>query len=69
MGEQTFTARARNAGSNDADAARRVALTHHPIGRLGEPADIAKGIVFLASDDAGFMTGAGLVVDGGLTAQ
>ena len=69
MGEQTFTARARNAGSNDADAARRVALTHHPIGRLGEPTDIAKGIVFLASDDAGFMTGAGLVVDGGLTAQ
>ena len=38
----------------------------HPIGRLGVPDDIAKGIVFLASDDAGFMTGAGLVVDGGL---
>jgi NAD(P)-dependent dehydrogenase (short-subunit alcohol dehydrogenase family) len=33
------------------------------------PTDIANGIVFLASDDAGFMTGAGLVVDGGLTAQ
>jgi NAD(P)-dependent dehydrogenase (short-subunit alcohol dehydrogenase family) len=69
MGEQTFTARARNMGSNDADAARRIALSHHPIGRLGVPEDIARGIVFLASDDAAFMTGAGLVVDGGLTAQ
>jgi 3(or 17)beta-hydroxysteroid dehydrogenase len=69
MGEQTFTARARNLGSNDVDDARRMALSTHPIGRLGIPNDIAKGIVFLASDDAGFMTGAGLVVDGGLTAQ
>ena len=40
-----------------------------PIGGLGMPDDIAKGIVFLASDDAACMTGAGLVVDGGLTAQ
>jgi NAD(P)-dependent dehydrogenase (short-subunit alcohol dehydrogenase family) len=31
--------------------------------------DIAQGIVFLASDDAGFMTGSALVVDGGWTAQ
>ena len=69
MGEQTFSARARNIGSNDVDDARRMALATHPIGRLGVPNDIAKGIVFLASDDAGFMTGAGLVVDGGLTAQ
>jgi NAD(P)-dependent dehydrogenase (short-subunit alcohol dehydrogenase family) len=69
MGEQTFAARARHHGSNDTDAARNIALSTHPIGRLGVPNDIAKGIVFLASDDAGFMTGAGLVVDGGLTAQ
>ncbi|MGH7753910.1 MAG: SDR family oxidoreductase [Gemmatimonadales bacterium] len=39
------------------------------MGRLGTATDVAKGIVFLASDDAGFMTGAGLVVDGGWTAQ
>jgi 3(or 17)beta-hydroxysteroid dehydrogenase len=36
---------------------------------MGTPDDIAKGIVFLASDDAAFMTGAGLVIDGGITAQ
>ena len=36
---------------------------------MGAVSDIAKGIVFLASDDACFMTGAGLVVDGGITAQ
>src|SRR5437667_12298657 len=69
MGEQTFAARARNRGNNDVEAARRLAASAHPIGRLGTPDDIAKGIVFLASDDAAFMTGAGLVVDGGLTAQ
>ena len=36
---------------------------------MGTVTDIAQGIVFLASDDAAFMTGAGLVVDGGITAQ
>jgi 3(or 17)beta-hydroxysteroid dehydrogenase len=69
MGDQTFAARARNRASNDVDAERRRTVSAHPIGRLGMPDDIAKGIVFLASDDAAFMTGAGLVVDGGLTAQ
>jgi 3(or 17)beta-hydroxysteroid dehydrogenase len=69
MGEQTFLGRARNLGTNDVDAVRQQAMTRHPIGRLGVPEDIAKGIVFLASDDSGFMTGAGLVIDGGSTAQ
>ncbi|MEZ5854460.1 MAG: glucose 1-dehydrogenase [Hyphomicrobiaceae bacterium] len=69
MGAQTFVARATQTGTNDTEAARTVALKSHPIGRLGHPDDIANGICFLASDDAGFMTGAGLVVDGGLTAQ
>ena len=36
--------------------------------RLAVPMDIAKGILFLASDDAGYMNGAGLIVDGGLRA-
>ena len=69
MGAQTFVARAKQAGTNDVDGARGAALKMHPIGRLGVPRDIALGIVFLASDDAAFMTGSGMVVDGGLTAQ
>jgi NAD(P)-dependent dehydrogenase (short-subunit alcohol dehydrogenase family) len=40
----------------------------YPLGRVGEPADIAAAIAFLASDEAGFVNGANLVVDGGLTA-
>jgi NAD(P)-dependent dehydrogenase (short-subunit alcohol dehydrogenase family) len=51
------------------DEARQQSLARLPIGRMGTVTDIAKGIVFLASDDAAFMTGAGLVVDGGITAQ
>jgi NAD(P)-dependent dehydrogenase (short-subunit alcohol dehydrogenase family) len=69
MGAQTFASRARQVGSNDVEGARSVAMRQHPIGRLGAAEDIALGIVFLASDDAGFMTGSGMVVDGGLTAQ
>ncbi|MEX0942363.1 MAG: glucose 1-dehydrogenase [Pseudomonadales bacterium] len=40
----------------------------HPIGRLGVAEDIARGVLFLASDDASFMTGSELVIDGGYTA-
>ncbi|OZI71798.1 SDR family NAD(P)-dependent oxidoreductase [Bordetella genomosp. 12] len=45
--------------------ARRVAST--PLGRLGNVEDIASGIVFLASDEARFITAQGLVIDGGIT--
>lgn len=41
----------------------------HPIGHIGEPEDIAWGIVFLASDESKFMTGSELVIDGGYTCK
>ena len=41
----------------------------HPIGRYGQPADIANALVFLASDKASFMTGENVCVDGGLMAK
>lgn len=41
----------------------------HPIPRMAQPSDIAKAIAFLASDDAAFITGAALPVDGGYTAR
>jgi NAD(P)-dependent dehydrogenase (short-subunit alcohol dehydrogenase family) len=69
MGDQVLVARARNLDTNDIEVARRQVIERLPIGRMGTPGDIAKGIVFLASDDAAFMTGAGLVIDGGITAQ
>lgn len=69
MGQQTFVMRAQALGTNDTEGTRDVSVRMHPIGRLGVADDIAKGIVFLASDDAAFMTGSGLVVDGGYTAQ
>jgi NAD(P)-dependent dehydrogenase (short-subunit alcohol dehydrogenase family) len=68
MGEQTFVARAQRTGSNDTATVRQVVTDSVPWGRMGVAMDIAKGIVFLASDDAGYMNGAGLVVDGGVTA-
>jgi NAD(P)-dependent dehydrogenase (short-subunit alcohol dehydrogenase family) len=39
----------------------------HPVGRVGRPEDIAAAVSYLLSDDAGFMTGAELILDGGMT--
>jgi NAD(P)-dependent dehydrogenase (short-subunit alcohol dehydrogenase family) len=41
----------------------------YPVGRLGEPEEVAKAILFLASEEASFITGAILPVDGGYLAQ
>jgi NAD(P)-dependent dehydrogenase (short-subunit alcohol dehydrogenase family) len=44
-------------------------ISLHPIGRLGKAEEVAKAIAFMASDDASFITGTSLLVDGGYTAQ
>jgi NAD(P)-dependent dehydrogenase (short-subunit alcohol dehydrogenase family) len=44
-------------------------LPEYPLGRLARPEDVANAIVFLASDEAAFITGSTLVVDGGFTAK
>lgn len=41
----------------------------HPVGHFGDPLDIANAVLYLASDDSRYMTGAEMVVDGGYTAQ
>jgi NAD(P)-dependent dehydrogenase (short-subunit alcohol dehydrogenase family) len=54
--------------SGDAEAARVALTARQPMGRLGQPIEIAKAALYLASDDAAFVTGTALVIDGGLTA-
>ncbi len=53
----------------DLAARRRDIDALHPLGHMGEPDDIAWGVVYLASDESKFMTGAELVIDGGYTAR
>jgi len=54
--------------AEDVDAAIQDATTKHPLGRLGEPRDIANAILWLTSDEAAFVSGTTLIVDGALTA-
>ena len=53
----------------DLEAAKQATAALHPLGHMGEPDDIAWGIVFLVSDESKFMTGSELVIDGGYTAH
>ena len=53
----------------DVAQGRKMLDSLHPIGHVGEPDDIAFGVLYLASDEAKFVTGTELVIDGGYTAQ
>lgn len=55
--------------TGDVEAGRKALDAMHPIGHVGEPDDIAYGVLYLASDESKFVTGAELVIDGGYTAQ
>ena len=57
----------RIAANKDPDAARKAFIARQPMGRLGQPEEIAAVAVLLASNEAAFMTGADLVVDGGFS--
>jgi NAD(P)-dependent dehydrogenase (short-subunit alcohol dehydrogenase family) len=59
----------RDSGAVDLEAACREVGALHPLGHMGEPDDIAWGVVYLASEESKFVTGAELVIDGGYTAR
>ncbi|WP_428487077.1 SDR family oxidoreductase [Rhodopila sp.] len=63
--EERITENAQAAGS--IDAARAAFVARQPMGRLGSPSEIAALAVYLAGDDAKFITGQAIVIDGGLT--
>jgi NAD(P)-dependent dehydrogenase (short-subunit alcohol dehydrogenase family) len=51
------------------EEAMKKALTDHLVGHLGEPIDVAYGVLYLASDESRFITGSELIIDGGWTAH
>ena len=65
------TAMVRRIADAQAEPARahRYFVRQHPLGRLGRPEDIAYGALYLASDEASFVTGTALVIDGGYLAR
>jgi NAD(P)-dependent dehydrogenase (short-subunit alcohol dehydrogenase family) len=61
MGDDFFMAM----GNGDMEAGKQEVVKSYPIGRLGHPDDIGNAVVYLASDEADFMTGQILFIDGG----
>ena len=55
--------------THDIAETEQIAVRMHPLGRHGKPDDIARGVLYLASDDSSWMTGAELVIDGGFVAR
>ena len=56
-------------GEGDVEAGQKLMDSSQPIGHMGEPIDVAYGVLYLASDESKFVTGSELVIDGGYTAQ
>lgn len=54
--------------SGEPEAMRAQLVARQPMGRLGRPGEVAKAVLYLASDDADFVTGEALVIDGGIMA-
>ena len=50
-------------------AVQELMVSRIPLGRYGESEDVAYGVLYLASDEASFVTGSELVIDGGMTAR
>ena len=69
MMDEIIAAYVRLGAAPDEETARAGVDAQHPLGRWGDPEEIASGIVYLCSSASSFMTGAELVIDGGHTAH